>query len=89
MQKLRSSEELMNYISDMNRDNSVCQFFIPGKGRFTLVLQEEDQQSINADVLANPELKNMINESREQYKQGLGMTTSELLKSLSPQDFAK
>ncbi|MBD2868894.1 hypothetical protein [Paenibacillus arenilitoris] len=89
MQHLRSSEELMKYISSMNRDNSVCQFFIPGKGRFTLVLQEEDQQSIHADVMANPELKQMISESREQYKQGLGMNTSELLKSFSPQDFVK
>lgn len=87
MEKVRSTEELMEYISNMNRENSVCQFIIPGKGRFTLVLQEEDQQSISADAEANPELKRMIEESRVQYKQGLGMSTSELLKSLAPKDF--
>ncbi len=50
MEKLRFTEELMEYISNMNSDNSVFQFFIPGKGKFTLVLQEEDQQSICTDV---------------------------------------
>jgi hypothetical protein len=87
MEKVRSAKELLEYISNMNRENSVCQFFIPGKGKFTLVFQEEDEQSISADVEANPELKKMINESREQYKQGFGMSTSELLKSLTPKDF--
>jgi len=42
MEKLRSSEELMEHISNMNSDNSVCQVFIPVKGKFTIVLQEED-----------------------------------------------
>lgn len=87
LEKLHFSEELMQYISSMDRENSVCQFFIPGKGRFTLVLQEEDPQSISADVETNPELKQMIMESREQYENGLGMSTSELLKSLSLKDF--
>jgi hypothetical protein len=51
------------------------------------LIQEEDEQSISDDVEANSELKKMINESREQYKQGLGMSTVELLKSFSPKDF--
>jgi hypothetical protein len=88
MEKVHSSEELMEYISNMNRDNSVCQFHIPGKGKFTLVLQEEDQHSILTDVQANQELKTMINESKREYSLGLGMSTSELLKSLSKEDFA-
>lgn len=83
MSTVRSPEELMRFISEMDNENSVCQFVIPGKGKFTLVLQEDHQQSINADIEASPELKRMINESQEQYKQGLGMSTSELLKSLS------
>jgi adenine specific DNA methylase Mod len=87
MEKVNSSEDLMDYITNMNRENSVCQVFIPGKGKFTIVLQEEDQSSISIEVKANPELKRMIDESRKEYKQGLGMTTSELLKSLSPKDF--
>ncbi len=88
LETLRSTEELMEYITNMSRDNSVCQFFIPGKGKFTLVFQEEDKQSIKADAEANLELKKMIQESREQYAQGLGMSTSELLNSLTPKDFA-
>jgi hypothetical protein len=87
MEKAQFSEELMKYISKMDRENSVVQFSIPGKGRFTLVLQEEDEQSIRADVEANPELEIMIKESQEQYKKGFGMSTSELLKSISPKDF--
>jgi hypothetical protein len=86
MEKVYSSEELMNYISNMNRENSVVQFSIPGKGKFTLVLQEEEQ-SILADAEANPELQRMISESQEQYKKGLGMSTTDLLKSLSVKDF--
>ena len=83
MGTIQSVEDLLQQITAMNRDNSVLQFSIPGKGRFTLVLQEEDKQSIQADVDKNPELEKMIIESREQYKQGKGMSTNELLKSLS------
>jgi hypothetical protein len=85
--KIQSSEELMKYISNMNRDNSVFQFSIPGKGKFTLVLQEEDEQSINFDAEENPELKRMLKESQEQYENGRSMSTTELLKSLSKKDF--
>lgn len=46
MNKVLSSEELMKFINKMDLENSVVQFSIPGKGRFTLVLQEEDDQSI-------------------------------------------
>lgn len=88
MGAIHSTKDLMEYISNMNRDNSVCQFHIPGKGKFTLVLQEEDQITIAEEADRNPELKEMIEESREQYKQGLGMSTSELVKSLSPKDFS-
>jgi hypothetical protein len=87
MEKVGSPEELMDYISRMDRENSVYQFHIPGKGRFTLVLQEEEQRSIQADVEANPELKAMIEESRKELKQGSGITPSDLLKSLSVEDF--
>ena len=47
----------------MSRDNSVYHFHIPGKGKFTLVLQEEEQRSIQADVEFNPELKVMIEQA--------------------------
>lgn len=85
--RIHSSEELMKYISNMNSDNSVFQFTIPGKGKFTLVLQEEDEKSINLETEENPELSRMLRESQEQYESGLGMSTKELLKSLSKKDF--
>lgn len=49
--------------------------------------KEEEGKSVAAEILANPKLKQMIDASREEIKQGLGMTTSELLESLSPEDF--
>lgn len=87
MGKIQSSEELMKHISNMNSDNSVFQFSIPGKGKFTLVLQEEDEKSIQFEAEENPELKRMLKESQEQYENKHGMTTSELLNSLSKKDF--
>ncbi|QED46890.1 hypothetical protein [Cytobacillus dafuensis] len=87
MNKVLSLEELVKYIDDIDRENSVVQFSIPGKGRFTIVLQEEDEQSIYADVNKNPQLELMFKESEEQYRKGLGMTTSDLLKSLKDKDF--
>lgn len=88
MGKIQSSEELMKCISSMNRDNSVLQFSIPGKGKFTLVLQEEDdEKSIYIESEENHELKRMLKESQEQYVNKHGMTTSDLLKSLSKKDF--
>ncbi|WP_040948240.1 hypothetical protein [Gorillibacterium massiliense] len=87
MEKVNSQKELMENIANMNRDNSVFQFRIPGKGKFTLVLQEEEQRSIQADVEANPELKDMIEQGRKEFKLGKFTSTSEILKSLSPEDF--
>lgn len=87
MEKVNSPEELMENISNMSRDNSVYHFHIPGKGKFTLVLQEEEQRSIQADVESNSELKVMIEQSRKEFKLGKALSTSELLKSLSPEDF--
>lgn len=89
MNMVFSSEELLKYIDKMDRENSVVQFSIPGKGRFTLVLQEEDEQTIYGDVKKNPQLETMFKESEEQYKEGLGMTTTDLLKSFSKKDFMK
>ncbi|MFD4705163.1 hypothetical protein ACFWM3_09855 [Gottfriedia sp. NPDC058432] len=86
MEKAHFLEELMRFISNMDRDNSVVQFSVPGKGRFTLVLQEEEQ-SIKADVEANPEIEIMIRKSQDEYKKGLGVSTSEFLKSISSKDF--
>jgi len=78
MEYIESSEELMNRIASMNRDNSVLQFLLPEKGKFTLVLQE-DEVSIKSDVEKNFQLKQMIEESKSEYKAGKGMSTSQLL----------
>ena len=87
MIRIFSPEELLKYIDKMDRDNSVVQFSIPGKGQFTLVLQEEDERPIFADVKKNPQLDIMFKESEAQYKEGLGITTEDLLKSFSKKDF--
>lgn len=89
MEEVRTTEELMEQITNMNKDNSVCQVFIPGKGKFAIVLQEEDTNSIAADVQSNPGLKQMMKESLEAYNNGRSMSTSDLKKSLSPKDFLK
>lgn len=88
MEQIQSPEELMDKIEKMNRDNSVCQILIPGKGKFTIVLQEEDFQSVAVDVESDKKLKQMIQDSRESYKKGNAMTTTDFIKSLSPKDFA-
>lgn len=89
MEEVRTTEDLMEQIANMNKDNSVCQVYIPGKGKFTIVLQEEDRDSIAANVRSNPNLKQMMKESLEAYHDGRSMSTSELMKSLSPKDFTK
>ncbi len=53
--------------------------------KFSIVNQVE--RSIKVEAEENPELKRMFKESMEQYVNGQGMTTSELLKSLSEKDF--
>lgn len=84
---IETSEELMKHIAKMDRDNSVFQFSIPGKGKFTLVLQEEAEESIKSEAEKNPQLKQMIRESQNEYEEGKGMTTKDLLKSMSIEDF--
>lgn len=87
MEKILSSEELIKCIFNMDSENSVFQFSIPGKGKFTLVLQEEEVQSIKADVESNPYLEHMFKKSEEQYKKGLGITTTDILRVLAEKDF--
>lgn len=87
VQRINTSSELLDQIKKMDKDNSVCEVFLPGKGKFTIVLQEEDQQSVLSDIQSDQELQKMIHESREAYKKGNAMTTSELLKSISLKDF--
>ncbi len=87
MGKILSSEELIKHIYNMDSKNSVFKFTLPGKGKFTLVLQEGDEQSIKVDIESNPELLFMFKKSEEEYEKGLGITTPELLNSLTEKDF--
>ncbi|MCY9693010.1 hypothetical protein [Paenibacillus alginolyticus] len=89
MDEIRTTEDLMEQLSNMNRENSVRQIFIPGKGEFTIVLQEEDPNGIATDVELISYLKQMMNESMGAYKVGRTKSTAELLKPLSPKDFSK
>ncbi|MEI3611904.1 hypothetical protein [Pseudogracilibacillus sp. SO30301A] len=84
---IETLEELMKHIAKMDQDNSVFQFSIPGKGKFTLLLQEEAEESIKSEVEKNPQLKQMIRESQNEYEEGKGMSTKDLLKSMSIEDF--
>jgi hypothetical protein len=87
MGKVHSLEELMDTISNMSRKNSVIEFSIPGKGEFTLVLEDEDDQLIISKKEANPDLHRFINESKVLHKKGVGMSTIDLLKSFSAKVF--
>ncbi len=48
---------------------------------------EENQRSIAADIQANPSIGQMFKESLEAYHRGDYLTTEELIRSLSPEDF--
>ncbi|WP_236339870.1 hypothetical protein [Paenibacillus plantiphilus] len=54
-----------------------------------MVLQEEEERSIQADIEASPALKQMIEESREEYQTGKGMTTSDLFTKGIPSSMVK
>lgn len=78
----------MKKLREMDRQHSVYQFFVPGKGKFTVVLQEEDVPTIEEEVRNNPELGKMIQESEKDYKAGRYYTTAQALDMLSPKDFS-
>ena len=42
MDIIRSPHELMERIEKLNKENSVCQVVIPGKGQVTIVLQANE-----------------------------------------------
>lgn len=49
-------------------------------------MREESEQTIDKDIKVNPQLGQMIEKSQNEYANGKGMTTSELIKSLSDKD---
>jgi hypothetical protein len=87
MKNIMSFEELLSIMNKMNKDNSICSIFVPGKGKFTVIFQEEDCTSIASDINSDLGLKQMIADSRDSYTKEDTMTTSGLIKSLSPKNF--
>lgn len=81
MKEVRTTEDVMEQLSNMNKENSVCQIFIPGKGKFTIVLQEEDYRSAAPVIQLNSHLKQMVNDSMETEKEGRAMSASELTRN--------
>jgi hypothetical protein len=77
MKEVRTMEDLLIQMSNMNKEDSICQFFFPGKGKFMIVLQELDQDSIKA-VIQNPYLEQMVIDSSESEKKGRVMLASEI-----------
>jgi hypothetical protein len=75
MKEVRATEDFMEYLLNMNKENSVCQVFIPGKGKFTIVLQEQDY--LAPVIQSNPYLKQMVNDSMEAEKEGRAVSASE------------
>lgn len=49
----------------------------------------EDPISIKAEIASDPRLRQMIQDSRNDYKSGNVLSTEQLLKSISPADFKK
>ncbi|CAI6084929.1 hypothetical protein [Cohnella sp. JJ-181] len=43
--EIKTAEELIQRLTNMNKQNSICQILLPGKGTFTIVLQEENEHS--------------------------------------------
>ena len=89
MEIIHTPHELMERIEKLDKEHSVCQVFISGKGQVTIVLQANDAETIASEVQADHELGELIQSSRNAYQRGDVMTTSELLKSLSSKDFAQ
>lgn len=70
MKEVQTAEELMELLSNMNKENSICQVLIPGKGNFTIVLQQEDYGSLEQTV-----------SSAEAENEGRAMSVSELTRN--------
>lgn len=70
MIEVQKTEELIEQLSNMNKENSLCQVLLPGKGTFKIVLQEEDDRSSTSS-----ETQSMTNETENK---GRVMSVSEL-----------
>lgn len=88
MKNIHSPEELYEELDKLNKENTVTQFSVPGKGNFTLVY-EKDEKTIQEEVEQDKELKKMIHESRKEYLEGRYKTTSEIIEIMYKKDSFK
>lgn len=88
MSQINTPEELFIELNKLTRDNSVKQFIVPRKGKFTLVYLEE-AKTIGEEMEVDKELKEMIHESRKDYKEGRYKTTNEFIDSINEEVFFK
>ena len=89
MEKIQSGNELYEHLGKMSKKNSMTQVYIPGKGIFKILLQEEDPPSILSEAESDSQLRQMIKDSRAAYKNGDRITTEQFLATVSPTDFVK
>lgn len=64
MKYIHKPEELFIELGTLNKEHSVTQFSVPGKGQFTLVFQGDMETTVEE---FNKEQAKMIHESRNDY----------------------
>jgi nitrate reductase NapAB chaperone NapD len=85
--RVNSVNEVGERLLQMDKDNPECEVIIPGKGRFKIILQSEDNRTIQDDVTAASSLGDMIKASREDYKNKNYVTSEELIQKIKETDF--
>ncbi|WP_269411158.1 hypothetical protein [Lentibacillus daqui] len=88
LKHINTPEELYEELDKLNKEHTVSQFYVPGKGTFTLAC-EEREKTIKEEMEEDEELREMINESRREYREGKYVTTEELIRSIDEKDFFK
>lgn len=68
MKSIHSPEKLYSELNNLNQINSVSQFYVPGKGQFTLVFQGYTT-AIKGDIDSDEESRRMAHESWEDYEE--------------------
>ncbi|SDC46072.1 hypothetical protein SAMN05428987_1402 [Paenibacillus sp. CF095] len=51
MKKVITASDLMEQLITMNKENSVCQVRIPGKGLYVIVLQDDYSTVLSSDQM--------------------------------------
>ncbi|WP_440109495.1 hypothetical protein [Paenibacillus sp. QZ-Y1] len=70
MKEVITAEDLMEQLITMNKENSVCQVRIPGKGMYAIVLQ--DDYSTVPVIQSNPYPDQMLNDTENEVSEKWG-----------------